>query len=62
MIELREPAKDEITHRAYALYLMRGCEQGRDVEDWFKAEKELSEESVGGPAPTSTSHHAELRY
>ena len=62
MFELREPATDEITHRAYALYLMRGCEQGRDVEDWVRAEKELSDESVGEPAPTRASPLAELRY
>jgi hypothetical protein len=61
-IELREPAKDEINHRAYALYLMRGCEQGRDVEDWVRAEKELDDESVGGPAPKSASRLGELRY
>ena len=48
MIEPGEPAKNEITRRAYALYLMRGCEQGRDVEDWVRAEKELSDESVVG--------------
>jgi hypothetical protein len=51
VIELRESTKDEINHRAYALYLMRGCEQGKDVEDWFRAEKELTDESAGGPAP-----------
>ena len=62
MTELRGPAKDEINHRAYALYLMRGCEQGRDVEDWVRAKKELSDESVGGPAPTRASTLAELRY
>jgi len=44
MIQIREPAKDEILHRAYALYLIRGCEQGKDVEDWVNAEKELSDE------------------
>jgi len=37
-----KPTKDEITHLAYALYLVRGSEHGRDVEDWVKAEKELS--------------------
>jgi hypothetical protein len=62
VIELREPAKDEINHRAYGLYLMRGCKQGRDVEDWVRAEKELSDESVGGPAPTIVSRLGELRY
>jgi hypothetical protein len=62
MIQIREPAKDEILHRAYALYLIRGCEQGRDVEDWVNAEKELSDESVGGPAPTVESRLGKLRY
>ena len=62
MIEVREPAKDEINHRAYALYLMRGREQGRDVEDWVRAEKELSDVSVGRVAPKSAFRLAELRY
>jgi Protein of unknown function (DUF2934) len=62
MIGLRESAKDDINHRAYALYLIRGCEQGRDVEDWVRAEKELSDESIGRPAPTSASCLGELRY
>jgi hypothetical protein len=62
MIELRGPAKDDINHRAYALYLLRGCEQGRDVEDWVRAEKELDDESVGGAVPTSASRLGELRY
>ena len=61
MIELREPAKDDITHRAYALRLILSCEGGRDVEDRFRAKKELSGKSVGGPGPASASHHAELR-
>ena len=47
MFEAREPATDEITHRAYALCLRRGCKQEIDAKDWSKAEKEVSEESVG---------------
>lgn len=62
MIELRESTKDEINHRAYALYLVRGCEQGRDVEDWFRAEKELTEEPAGGTATKSASQIGESRY
>ena len=46
MFEIREAATDEITHRAYALYLMRGCEQGRDAEDWVRVDNEPSDESV----------------
>jgi hypothetical protein len=44
MIQNRTPVQDEITHRAYALYLMRGCEHGRDVEDWVKATREVTDE------------------
>jgi hypothetical protein len=50
MIERKEPSKDEISHVAYTLYLQRGCEAGRDVEDWLRAEKELCAESVVSPA------------
>jgi hypothetical protein len=62
MIEIRKPAADKITHRAYALYLMRGCEQGRDAEDCFKAEKEVCDESSARQAPMIASHLTELPY
>jgi hypothetical protein len=42
MIQRIEPSREEITHGAYRLYLQRGGEQGREVEDWLRAEKELS--------------------
>jgi hypothetical protein len=48
MNERMEPSREAITHLAYALYLLRGCEPGRDIEDWVKAEKELSSEVVAG--------------
>jgi hypothetical protein len=53
-----EPTRDAITHLAYALYLLRGCEPGSDVEDWVKAEKELSDRPMGQPQTTSTAHPA----
>jgi hypothetical protein len=34
------PAK-EIERRAYELYLERGGEDGHDVDDWVRAEREL---------------------
>jgi hypothetical protein len=46
MIEGRDLSKEKISHRAYELYLQRGGEPGKDVEDWVRAEKELSSESV----------------
>ena len=35
------PTRDQIQLRAYELYLKRGGEGGRDVEDWLTAETEL---------------------
>lgn len=35
------PTDGEISRRAYDLYLARGCEPGRDVDDWLEAEREL---------------------
>jgi hypothetical protein len=52
MIGLREPLGEEIARRAHELYLQRGGEHGKDVEDWVRAEKELSGEPVAGPAKT----------
>jgi len=42
VIQRMEPSREEITHVAYGLYLQRGGEQGSEVEDWLRAEKELS--------------------
>jgi hypothetical protein len=35
-------APDVIAVRAYELFLERGAEHGRDLEDWLRAESELS--------------------
>jgi len=37
----RELAATEIERRAYELYLERGGEDGHDVDDWMRAEREL---------------------
>lgn len=50
MIGRREPSEEEIARRAYELYVQRGGEQGKDVEDWARAEKELNGELAVGPA------------
>ena len=36
-----EPTHEDIARRAYQLFEERGGEHGRDLEDWFKAEREL---------------------
>lgn len=38
-----KPSEEQIEQRAYELYLQRGCEHGRDIEDWLEAERELTE-------------------
>ena len=39
------PAHDAIARRAYELYEQRGRRDGQDQEDWFQAERELSEQA-----------------
>jgi DUF2934 family protein len=54
MFGYKEPSGEEIARRAHELYLQRGSEHGKDVEDWVRAEKELSGEPVVGPAKART--------
>jgi len=35
------PKLEEIQKRAYEIFLLRGCQQGHDLQDWLQAEKEL---------------------
>ena len=37
------PSLEEIQHRAYEIYLERGCVHGWDQDDWLQAERELLE-------------------
>jgi DUF2934 family protein len=37
-----ETDEEQIRIRAYELYEARGCEDGHDVEDWLRAEAEIS--------------------
>jgi Protein of unknown function (DUF2934) len=58
MIERKEPSREEIAHRAYELYTERGCEPGKDVEDWIRAEQdlELGTETNITPAKAKAAH------
>ena len=42
-VGLNEPAREEIEHRAYELYLARGAVHGYDQDDWLQSERELKE-------------------
>jgi hypothetical protein len=53
MIGRREPSREEIARRALELYLQRSGEHnGKHLDDWIRAEKELSDEPVAAPAKT----------
>jgi hypothetical protein len=54
MIENKELSKEQIAHRAYELYVRRGGQPGKDIEDWVRAEKELTSEVAVAPAKTMT--------
>ena len=40
------PTQEQIRHRAYEIYLARGCAPGDPRQDWLQAERELSEQLV----------------
>ena len=44
---LRSPVdENQVRLRAYEIYVARGGEPGREVEDWVQAERELRSESL----------------
>ena len=45
MTENSRITKEEIEKRAYQLYVAGGCQDGRDLQDWFAAEEQLKAES-----------------
>lgn len=36
-----EPVPGDVARRAYELFEQRGREHGRDLDDWYQAEREL---------------------
>ena len=56
------PSHDEITRRAYQIYLDRGCPQGRDLEHWFEAEQQLTIAQQASSNRTSTRPQAQRRF
>ena len=41
-VETDSMREHEIRRRAFEIYLDRGSEPGRDLEDWLEAERELT--------------------
>jgi Protein of unknown function (DUF2934) len=51
----RGASPDEIARRAFELYAARGREDGHDVDDWLRAERELIG-AAGTPKGNRSSH------
>jgi hypothetical protein len=49
----RDPIQDAIALRAYELHLARGREDGRALDDWLEAERQLSAAATK-PQPAQT--------
>lgn len=52
---MKTPSHQEISERAYHLWLDRGSPHGRDVEHWHEAEKQLSKGANGSSADAGAS-------
>lgn len=58
--ELPESTKDkqmthqEISQRAYEIFMERGCPEGRDLEHWLEAEAQLRARTASPSIPTAT--------
>jgi hypothetical protein len=47
MARLREPSREAVARRAFELFLARGGAHGKDVDDWLRAERELTRPGKG---------------
>jgi hypothetical protein len=43
-----QPSADEIAKRAYDIFLARGATDGSDLDDWLRAEQELTTRGRSG--------------
>jgi hypothetical protein len=55
------PTHQEIEQRAHEIYLRRGGDHGRDVDDWLKAEAELRNERQAAAEPAAESASTKSR-
>jgi Protein of unknown function (DUF2934) len=60
MIERREPSREEIARQAHELYVQRGGEHGKNVEDWVRAERALRDEPAVRPVKTKAAQASRM--
>lgn len=44
-------SQDDIARRAYEYYVARGYQAGDPLDDWLRAERELTASAIAPPAP-----------
>ena len=47
----KQPSSEEIALRAYGYYQQENFPENRDLEHWYRAERELTEERSGDTPP-----------
>ena len=52
------PSHEEISARAYELYMERPVHAGTDLDDWIRAERELLDTRIGRPSFVTTRRRA----
>jgi hypothetical protein len=53
------PTPEQIAAEAYDIYIARGGEHGRDADDWYEAERRLTERRRNQPANQSRAREVE---
>lgn len=53
------PTHDEIAAHAYQIYLREGCQEGRDLDNWLRAETELRARATNGSSSSSSNGHTQ---
>jgi hypothetical protein len=53
MTDSNIPTQEQIARRAYEIFIERGQPEGRDLEHWLEAERQLRASSPGKSAPVA---------
>jgi len=48
---MSKDAEDRVRGRAFSIWEVEGRPEGRDVENWLQAERELADTPIDGPMP-----------
>lgn len=55
-----KPTQEQISQRAYEIYIERGRPEGRDLEHWLEAERQLSPRNDSSRSQTAAASAPEM--